>query len=122
MPGVILHVPEDILEVHARVIPTVQVGRPTGLERRNDLSRIKTRALHRRPDRGWSMDPLLRRPAAGADAPHHQQSRGQVQGRRRCQQWTGMGSTWCVKNNKMKIIRVPSHKAVGRQALLSFQS
>lgn len=44
MPGVILHVPEDILEVHARVIPTAQVGRPTGLERHNDLSRIKTRA------------------------------------------------------------------------------
>lgn len=51
-PDVILHVPEDSQEVHARVVPTVLVGKPTGLERRNDLSRIKTRVLHRRPDRG----------------------------------------------------------------------
>lgn len=42
----------DILEVHARVFPPCRWGDQQELERRNDLSKIKTRALYRRPDRG----------------------------------------------------------------------
>ncbi|XP_032347920.1 uncharacterized protein LOC116667324 isoform X2 [Camelus ferus] len=44
------------LEVLARIIPTVQLGRHTGLDTHQDFPRMENRTQHTGRDRTWSME------------------------------------------------------------------